>query len=264
MWVGSSVACWPSQAGLVRLTKRSVPLSDDDRSSSGSRRRSCQGPGHGPPPAVSQASRSAAPHAAGRRGRAQRAPRQPCASRAGSVLRELVSVLAAQVAALLPQSVAWPLACGVDGARADVTKERKKETMGAAAVAAADLAMAVVEGDLVAETAAARELVAAVGPETKKIKKTFSGTVLRSSSSWLGGACRFDGFITPNNPDSLPEFVKAALALPGALSSPSRGLYFSGRYMDPREDFVLVEGVSVTFQVKVDHEGAVACDVAPA
>ena len=181
-----------------------------------------------------------------------------------AVLRELVSVLAARVAALSPQSVAWPPACGVDEARADVTKEKNKETMGPAAVASADLAMAVVEGDLAAETAAARELVAAAGPETKKVKKTFSGIVRLGSGAWMGGAFRFEGFITPNDPDSLPEFVKAALALPGALSSPSRGFYFSGTYMDPREDFVLGEGVSVTFQVKVDHEGAVACDVAPA
>ena len=101
-------------------------------------------------------------------------------------------------------------------------------------------------------------------PPTKKVKKTFSGIVRLGSGAWMGGAFRFEGFITHNDPDSLPEFVKAALALPGALSSPSRGLYFSGRYMDSREDFVLVEGVSVTFQVKVDHAGAVACDVAPA
>ena len=105
-----------------------------------------------------------------------------------------------------------------------MTIAREKETMAAAAVAAADLAMAAVEGDEVAETAAARELVAAVGPTTKKQKKTFSGTVLRCESSWQGGMWRYDGFIAPDDPDSLPEHVKVGLAMPGALSSPVRGL----------------------------------------
>ena len=181
-----------------------------------------------------------------------------------AVLRELVSVLAARVAALSPQSVAWQPACGVDGARAGVTKEREVETMAAAAVAAADLAMASVEADEVAEAAAAKDLVAAAGPEAKKQKKTFTGTVRLSSSSWAGAFCRYDGFIAPDDPDSLPEHVKAGLAMPGALSSPSRGLYFRGRHEDRRKVFEFGEGVAVTFLVLVNDEGAFACDLAPA
>ena len=201
---------------------------------------------------------------------ASRAPRVPAGISLGALhselaaLRELVSVLAARVAALSPQSVDSPPACCVDLGRADVTIEREKETMAAAAVAAADLAMAAVEGDVVAESAAASELVAAVGPTTKQQKKIFSVTILRCDSSWMGRIGQYEGFIAPDAPDSLPEHVKASLAMPGAVSSPSRGLYFDGRHLGPRKDFLLGEGVAVTFQVNVDDEGAVACDVAPA
>ena len=199
---------------------------------------------------------------------ASRAPRVPTGISLRALhselaaLRELVSVLAARVAALSPQSVAWPPACGVDGARAVVTKERELETMAAAAVAAAGLAMAAVEGDEVAEIAAANDLVAAVGPEAKK-KKTFTGTVrLAAAPGWPD--CRYEGFITPDDPDSLPERVKVGLAMPGALSSPVRGLYFSGRHEDRRKVFEFGEGVAVLFLVLVNDEGAFACDLAPA
>ena len=138
--------------------------------------------------------------------------------------------------------------------------------MAAAAVAVADLAMAAVEGDAVAETAAARELVAAVGPTSKKLKKTFSGTITRCESSWVAGMGRYEGFIAPDDPDSLPEHVNASLAMPGAISSPSRGFYVVGTHSGPWKDFVFGEGVAVTFQVKFDASalGVVACDIAPA
>ena len=119
-------------------------------------------------------------------------------------------------------------------------------------VAARDLVTA---GGLSAASAADPLTTGAVdGP------KTFSGTVLRCGRNSWG----YDGFITPDDPDSLPEHVIAGLAKPRSLSSPSRGLYFRRPNVGHQKDFELGVGVAVTFQVYVDDEGAGACDVSPA
>ena len=107
------------------------------------------------------------------------------------------------------------------------------------------------------------------GPETKRqktVSQTFSGVVLRFNGE--------QGYIIPDDPDSLPQNVVAALTRQ-ATSAREAGmvvvhpylLYFDFCYdkSDARllEGFKLVEGMAVTFLVYVDPEGAGASEVSP-
>jgi hypothetical protein len=107
------------------------------------------------------------------------------------------------------------------------------------------------------------------GPETKRqktVSQTFSWVVQRFNGE--------QGYIIPDDPDSLPQNVVEAMTRQ-ATSAREAGivvvhpylLYFDF-YFDKSDarllvGFKLVEGMAVTFLVYVDPEGAGAYEVSP-
>ena len=97
-------------------------------------------------------------------------------------------------------------------------------------------------------------------PDAAGEAATFSGII----STWVTGV----GFcyVTPDDPDSLPQYVKDGWAKKAAMIGMPGQIFFRKSDVNQQERFKLCEGVAVTFKLYVVQRGedAFALEVSPA